>query len=95
MESVSNTLYSLFRSTPFHGDWIVSCLAGAWTGVLGDRIARTCRPIAWRNSELVVEVLEKAWLPVLISMNQELLQRIRQATGGEVRQVAFIMPNEK
>jgi len=94
MESVSNTIYSLFRSTPFHGDWIVSCLAGAWIGVLGDRIARTCRPIALRNSELVVEVLEKAWLPVLTSMDQELLQRIRHATGGEVRQLVFKMQPE-
>ncbi len=91
MESVSNTIYTLYRGTPFHCEWIVACLDGAWNGVLGDRIANTCRPVALRNSDLVVEVMEKAWFPVLSGMKQELLQRIHHATGGEVRQLIFRM----
>ena len=89
MESISHTIYSLYQNTPFHGDWIVACLCGAWNGILGARIARTCKPVAWHNFELVVEVLETDWLPVLTGMKQELLQRIRQTTGGEVRQLVF------
>jgi hypothetical protein len=91
MESVTNTIYSLYRNTPFYHEWIVACLDGAWHGMLGDRIASQCRPLALRNCELVVEVFEKAWFPVLSGMKQELLQRIRNATGGEVRQLMFKM----
>ncbi len=91
MESISNTIYSLYRGTPFHSEWIVACLDGAWQGVLGDRIASTCRPRVLRGSELVVEVSDKAWFAVLTGMKQELLERIRQATGSEVRQLRLEM----
>ncbi len=91
MESISNTIYSLFRDTPYHHEWVVSCLDGAWPGILGDRIAGTCKPVALRDSELVVEVLDIAWFQVLRDMAPELLQRIRNATGGEVRQLKFRM----
>ena len=89
MESVSRTIYSLFRSTPSHSEWVVACLQGAWSGILGDRIASACRPALLHGSELIVEVTEKEWLGALSSMREELIQRIRQATGGEVRQLTL------
>lgn len=94
MESVSDTIYSLYRNTPFHCEWVVSCLDGAWHGLLGDRIAGASRPVALRNSELVVEVIDKTWFAVLSGMTQELLERIRKATGGEVRHIKFKMQHE-
>jgi hypothetical protein len=89
MESVSTILFSLYRGTPLHPEWVVACLAGAWKGLLGERVANVCRPRALNRAELVVEVLEKEWLPALASMKQELLFRIGRATGGEVRRLSF------
>ena len=95
MESVSNTIYALYRGTPSHGEWIVACLQGAWDGVLGEHIAGTCRPVTLRGAELVVEVSEKAWFPVLSSMQRELSLRICRATGGEIRQLMFKLQPDK
>jgi hypothetical protein len=89
MESVSTILFSLYRGTPLHQEWVVACLEGAWKGLLGEKVANICRPRALNRTELVVEVLEKEWLPALSSMKQELLLRIGRATGGEVQQLSL------
>jgi hypothetical protein len=89
MEAVSSILYSLYRGTPLHPEWVVACLEGAWKGFLGEKVANMCRPRALSQTELVVEVLDKDWLPALSSMKKEISLRIRQATGGEVQSLSF------
>ncbi|MBZ5498119.1 MAG: DUF721 domain-containing protein [Acidobacteriia bacterium] len=91
MESISTTLFSLYRGTPFQDEWLVACLDGAWRGLLGEGVANFCRPLAVRGEELVVEVLDAAWLPTLAGMKQELLQRIRAATGSTVQRLSFVV----
>ena len=90
MESISNTLLLLYRGTPFHGEWITACLDHAWQGLLGNRVAKVCRPLALRGVELVIEVLDPAWLPALASMKPDLLQRIQAKTAGEVQRISFV-----
>jgi predicted nucleic acid-binding Zn ribbon protein len=90
MESVSNVLFSLYRETPFHGEWVVACLQGAWPGILGEKIAGVCRPLALRGPELVVEVPDGAWMLALSSMKTELLDRIRRVAGDEVSALSFV-----
>jgi hypothetical protein len=91
MEPVSATLFSLYRGTPQHSEWVVACLEGAWEFVLGEKIGAACRPRELRREELVIEVNEKAWLPVLSDMKSELLNRIRSTTDGEVRRLSFAL----
>lgn len=90
MESISITLLSLYRGTPHHGEWITACLDGAWQGLLGNRVANVCRPLALHGVELVIEVLDTAWLPTLVSMKPDLLRRIQAKTAGEVQRISFV-----
>jgi hypothetical protein len=90
MDRVSNILFSMFRHTPHHGKWVVSCLEGGWKSILGHTIAKVCRPIALRGSMLIVEIKDPVWEPVLQGMKDELSDRIRRASAGEVRKIHFI-----
>jgi hypothetical protein len=90
MEPVSLVLYSLFRGTPQHGEWMVSCLQGAWPGIVGDAISRVCKPWSCNGSSLVVRVDNPAWEGTLNAMKEEILAKVRQATRGEVRGLSFM-----
>jgi len=84
MESLAKTLITLYRGTPFHDAWMVAFLGGAWSGLLGDKLAQVCRPVAMRHKELTIEVLDPGWLDTLRDMKPELLRRIRHNVGREV-----------
>ncbi len=89
MKAVSDFIYTLYRGTPQHPEWVVACLTGAWHGILGDRVAGCCRPAILRGTELVVEVTDDAWLPVLSDMKEQMLQLVRTATAGSVRRLTL------
>ncbi|NWG14168.1 MAG: DUF721 domain-containing protein [Acidobacteria bacterium] len=89
MEPVSEVLFSLFRGTPRHEEWVVSCLEGAWPGLLGERLACVCRPLALEKSRLVVEVLDPLWVQALADLQEEMLAKLQAATGGAVRSLRF------
>jgi hypothetical protein len=91
MESISTVLFSLYRGTSIHEEWLVACLSGAWQGLLGERLASACRPLEVRQDELVVEVLDAAWLPAIAGMTQDLLLRIQTASGNEIRQLSIVL----
>jgi hypothetical protein len=89
MEPVSTVLFSLFRGTPQHEEWVVSCLGGAWPGLLGSRLAGICRPLALEKSHLVVEVLDPVWMQALADLREQILAKLQAATGGEIQTLAF------
>ncbi len=90
MKPVSSILFSLYKGTPQHDEWVVACLQGAWPGLLGDRIALACAPVALNDRKLVVEVRDPGWLPTLSSMSSMLLERIRSTTGVAVAGIVFM-----
>jgi len=90
MEPISKVMFSLYRGTPQHADWLVACLEGAWPSFVGHTIARICRPHIFHAAELVVLIEEPAWENALNDLRDELLEKIRVATGGEVRRLSFI-----
>ncbi len=92
MESISSVLYKLYRGTPKHGEWVVACLKGTWTNILGERLAKTCRPSSVEEKELSVEILDLAWKDALQGMREEIENKLRAATNGEVRCVRFTHP---
>ncbi len=89
MEPVSTVLFSLFRGTPRHEEWVVSCLGGAWAGLLGGSLAAICRPLTLEKSRLVVEVLDPLWMQALVDLREQILAKLRVATGGEVQALTF------
>ena len=90
MERVSNIIFSVFRGTPQHEEWVLSCLEGAWPGLVGEKLGSTCRPRAFKGSHLTIEVLEPEWIPALKDMEDQLLMRIKEATGGEVHSLEIV-----
>jgi predicted nucleic acid-binding Zn ribbon protein len=89
VESISGVLFRMYRGTERHGPWVVACLQGAWPKLVGARIAAVCTPVEWRDRTLVVEVLDPAWRAGLERVQEDLLERIRTATGGEVLRLGF------
>lgn len=90
MKPVSDVIFTLFQGTPHQDEWLLACLTGAWSGMLGEPMGRVCRPQTVRGGRLVVQVLDSAWLPVLTGMHRELLERIRAATGCRLERVTFV-----
>jgi len=87
MESLARILYSLHRGTPQHGPWVVACLEGAWTRIMGEGVARISRPITFKDSELLVEIQDPAWEKPLRDIRAEVEAKLCMATGGEVKRV--------
>jgi len=89
MDSISSVLLSLYRGTPQHGEWIVAFLEGAWTVIVGDQLAKVCRPLRFDRSHLVIAILDPSWADALRGLEAELCNKIRRATCGEVRHLSF------
>jgi hypothetical protein len=89
MEPISVLVYKIFRGTPQHSEWMVSCLQGAWPGIVGEKLAQVCQPAAFEDSRLVIEILDRDWDQAIRSTEKELLVKIRQTTGDEVRRLSF------
>jgi predicted nucleic acid-binding Zn ribbon protein len=90
MEPVSTVIYSLFRGTPQHAEWVLACLEGAWPGILGDRLAAACRPSRFSDGKLTVLAADAEWAKALRGLQHELAYRIRQATAGEVLEIRIV-----
>ena len=63
-----------------------------WDGLVGARVARRTRAVAWRDGVLVVEVDGSAWMHELGFLKRELMARVRSRTGADVRDIRFVVP---
>lgn len=93
MKPVSSILFSLYRGTSQHEEWVLACLQGAWEGIVGKRLAGVCRPYALKGNELVVEIMDSGWLKVLRGVKKDIAGKLRTATFGEVQSVSFLKKN--
>lgn len=91
MESISSIIYSIYRGTPRHDEWVVACLQGAWPKLVGERLAGICRPQILESSELHIEILDPTWEEALQGLTDDLVKKLRTATGGEVQSVRFTL----
>lgn len=89
MEQVFGALLALRRGAPDQNEWIVSCLAGAWAKLLGDRLATVCRPVAFSKGRLTIEASDASWERALRDLQPELEEKLRTATAGEIASVAI------
>ncbi len=89
MKPLFNVIFSLRKGMPDHGQWVITCLEGAWPKLIGDKLAAVCRPAGFEDSDLRIEILDPEWEQALRSVRAELLDKLRSATGNEVRSVSF------
>jgi len=92
MKPIASILPSIFRDSPDHRLWVVACLEGSWQEIVGAGIARICRPLRLDNSNLVLEILDPSWESTLKGMERDVLEKIRQFAGNEVKQLSFRVP---
>jgi hypothetical protein len=95
VEQVFNVLLTLYRGTPDYGDWIVSCLRGAWPKLVGNKLSAVCRPSGFKKAELEIEILEKDWAGAVKSVESELLEKLKATTAGEVKKIKFSVVNSR
>jgi hypothetical protein len=91
LEQLFDILLSIQQGTARHGEWVVTCLQGAWSRLIGDRLAAVCRLALFRDSELVVEIVDKDWEEAIRSVQPELLDKLRTATAGEVNALSLTL----
>jgi hypothetical protein len=89
LEPLYGLLFSLFRGHPNHGQWVIACLQGAWPKIVGERLAAVCRPVRIENANLLIEILDREWDPVVKSMKQALLDKLQSVTAGGVKTITF------
>ena len=89
MDPISGVLLSLYRGTPQHGEWIIAFLEGSWTAIVGEQLAKVCRPQRFDSSHLVVAIADPSWADALRGLESELRKKLQRATCGEVRRVSF------
>jgi hypothetical protein len=95
LERLFGAMMSLYRGMPAHDEWIVACLEGAWPKLVGDRLAEICRPVAFKNSQLEIEIRDRNWDVAVRSIQPELLKKLRIATSGEVTALCIKAPQTK
>ena len=65
----------------------------AWPELVGPRVARHARAVAFREGTLQVEVEGSAWMQELGYLKRDLVRRINQQLGcEEVRDLRFTLP---
>ncbi len=89
MEQLFGVLLSLYKGTPGHGEWVVTCLQGAWAKIVGDRLASVCRPAMFSGSELVVEIVNPGWEEAVNSVRPVLVEKLNMAAPGLVKTLSL------
>ena len=68
----------------------------AWPKLVGPRVARHARAVAFRDGTLHVEVEGSAWMQELSFLKPDLARRINQHVGSElVREVRLSLPRTR
>ena len=87
MEQVFGVLFSLYKGKSINDEWIIACLDGAWPKLLGGKLSTVCRPASFKNSELVIDIVESGWDDAVRSVQPELLTKLTAATAGHIQRI--------
>jgi predicted nucleic acid-binding Zn ribbon protein len=66
------------RAAPKTG---LAAVQAAWSGALGERLAAVATPVSERAGTLTVECSDGVWAQELDLMQEQLLERLREALG--------------
>jgi hypothetical protein len=90
LEQVFSALFSLHRGTPHYGEWVIACMQGSWSKIVGERLAEACRPVQYSKSELVIEILDKSWEDAVKNLKLELLDKLRAMTSCKINSIKMV-----
>jgi len=94
VESIARVLPSLLRELGLEAGVLGWRAVEAWPELVGPRVARHARAVAFRDGTLQVEVEGSAWMQELGYLKRDLVRRINQHLGAEdVRDVRFTLPH--
>jgi hypothetical protein len=89
LEPLSNVIFSLYRGSPNHGQWVLACLEDTWPKLIGSRLALVCRPVQFENGKLSIEILDRDWDSVVKEIRADLTEKLQAASAGEVKSIVF------
>jgi predicted nucleic acid-binding Zn ribbon protein len=95
-EAVSGVLGRVLESLGLSREMSGWQAVEAWPRLVGARVARRTRAVAFRNGTLHVEVEGSAWMQELGYLKRDLVRRINQQLGSElVHDVRLTLPRTR
>ena len=93
MESLSGLLPRVLKQLGLDQGLLGWRAVSEWPQVVGPRVARHTRAVAFRDGVLQVEVEGSAWMHELGFLKRDLVRKVNQHVGSRlVRDVRFIVP---
>ena len=93
MEAVSGVLSRVLRRLGLEHELQGWQAVEEWPRLVGPRVARHTRALAFHGGTLRVEVEGSAWMQELGFLKRDLMARINRHLGAElVREVRFVIP---
>ena len=93
MESLSGVLPRVLKQLGLEEGLLGWRAVREWEQVVGPRLARHTRAVAFRDGVLRVEVGGSAWMHELGFLKADLIRKVNQHLGGRlVRNVRFVVP---
>ena len=93
MEALSGVLSRVLRGLGLDREFDGWRAVDEWPRLVGSRMARHTRAVAFREGTLRVEVEGSAWMHELGFLKRDLIIRINQHLGSDlVRDVRFVVP---
>ncbi|MBI5711404.1 MAG: DUF721 domain-containing protein [Candidatus Eisenbacteria bacterium] len=93
MEHVAGVLSRVLQRLGLDEELIGWRAVGEWGHLVGPRVARHTRAVAFRDGVLQVEVEGSAWMHELGFLKRDLVRKINRHLGNPfVREVRFIVP---
>ena len=92
MEAISGVLSRALRRVGLEHDLQGWRAVDEWARIVGPRVARHTRAVAFRGGTLRVEVEGSAWMHELGFLKRDLIQRVNRHLGAElVRDLRFYL----
>ena len=93
MESLSGVLPRVLKRLGLDQGLLGWRAVQEWEQVVGPRVARHTRAIAFRDGVLQIEVEGSAWMHELAFLKQDLVRKVNRHLGSRlVRDVRFVVP---
>jgi predicted nucleic acid-binding Zn ribbon protein len=93
LESLSGLLPRVLKQLGLDQGLLGWRAVSEWPQVVGPRVARHTRAVAFRDGVLQVEVEGSAWMHELGFLKRDLVRKVNQHVGSRlVRDVRFIVP---
>ncbi len=93
MESVAGVLGRLLHQLGLDEQMAGWRAVQEWADLVGERVARHTRAVAFRDGTLYVEVEGSAWMHELQFLSRDLVRRVNERLGrATVRDIRFAIP---